>query len=391
MRVVHFRPVFSQLSETFIYDSIVELHRQGIDCHALTIKRKHRDERPFANVHVASLPLWSQMKRIWSRLLVQVGREDIRTYSWPYFRPEIERLLQQVRPDLIHAHFGTAGALIGPIVEELEVPLVVSFYGYDISSLPRSPRWRARYQRLWSTASAVAVLSRAMRQTAIELGCPASKIQIIHLAKDPKKHPFRLPSIPLRRLVSVGRLEEKKGHLDAIKAVARVHTSGVPITLEIVGSGSLQEPLRAYIQENGLASVVTLHGALHHARVLEMMSASDAFILCSKTASDGDEEGTPTVLLEAQALGLPCVTTWHSGIPEIIPEENHWLLAEPGDVDGISNNIRRLLLASNSEINQVCTRGRRKMEAEFNLEIESKKLIELYGRSTGASALVQGV
>jgi colanic acid/amylovoran biosynthesis glycosyltransferase len=82
--------------------------------------------------------------------------------------------------------------------------------------------------------------------------------------------------------------------------------------------------------------------------------------------------------MEAQALGLPCVSTRHSGIPEVLPEENHWLLAEEGNIDQIADCIRKLTACSTEQLETISRAGRDKVESDFNLALEVKKLIEVY-------------
>jgi glycosyltransferase involved in cell wall biosynthesis len=89
-------------------------------------------------------------------------------------------------------------------------------------------------------------------------------------------------------------------------------------------------------------------------------------------------EGIPTVLMEAQAIGLPCVSTHHSGIPEVIPPANHGFLADEGDVDGISERIARLLSCSEDQLAETTRAGRSRVEEAFNLKVETEKLKIIY-------------
>ena len=91
-----------------------------------------------------------------------------------------------------------------------------------------------------------------------------------------------------------------------------------------------------------------------------------------------NREGTPTVLIEAQATGLPCITTTHAGIPETIPETNHRFLAPEGDVDALTDCLIGLLNQSPDEILTIARRGRDHVEQEFHLSSEVKKLRSLY-------------
>jgi glycosyltransferase involved in cell wall biosynthesis len=111
------------------------------------------------------------------------------------------------------------------------------------------------------------------------------------------------------------------------------------------------------------------------------MQATDVFLLPSKTAPNGDREGTPTVLVEAQAVGLPCVSTRHAGIPEMIPEANHDLLTDEGDVAGLADRLVRLASRPPESLTQVAERGRKKVECEFSVSSQVAALHKLYRTS----------
>ncbi|WP_251965223.1 glycosyltransferase [Salinibacter ruber] len=108
------------------------------------------------------------------------------------------------------------------------------------------------------------------------------------------------------------------------------------------------------------------------------MQTADAFLLPSKTVPSGDQEGTPIVLVESQATGLPCVTTRHAGIPEMIPESNHHLLVEEGDIEGMSDRLCRVAQMDVDELQIIAQQGREKIENEFSLTGEVQKLRCIY-------------
>lgn len=377
MRIVHFVESFSPLSETFVYDYIIELERQGVENHVVTLVRQNESARPFPRVQLVKLPTRWHPERIWSRIVANAGLVTADEQYWSFIRRRIANILRELAPDVIHAHFGPAGVLIAPLCSSL--PLVTSFYGFDASRLLQNELWQPRFAQLLQDANAIICLSESMQRDLLaSVNVEPEKLIVIHLAKRLADYPFSRRVPPLKRWVSVGRIAEKKGHFDAVQAFAWA-TKGADVTLEIVGSGPLELSLRDYLQENQLQDRVHLLGALPHQLVIEKLKHADAFILASKTASDGDKEGTPTVLLEAQAVGLPCISTIHAGIPEIIPHQNHWLLAPEGDVAAIAECIAQLRQCTVEELRAISTVGRTKVELEFRIETETSKLRQLYG------------
>jgi colanic acid/amylovoran biosynthesis glycosyltransferase len=378
MRVLHFAETFSPLSETFIYDYVTELERQGVDNHVVTFQRENPEERPFSKVHVVDRPNRWHPRRLWNRTLVSFGVGKARTSDWPQTRDRLSAVVQRVQPDIIHAHFGPAAVLIAHIATRLNIPLVTTFYGYDISSLPAEDFWRKQYSDLWFVTDAVTVLSEEMKGKAVELGCPRDKLNIVHLSRDLSQFEYRSPSPPMRNVLFVGRLVAKKAPLDAVQAVERANEKGANLHLDMIGDGELHTDIEQYIRDNDLSESITIHGRLPNCDVQKWMRSADVFLLPSKTAPNGDCEGTPTVLVEAQAVGLPCVSTHHAGIPEMIPEGNRRLLTDEGDIEGQASRLCKLQTLNASVLDKIAMRGRSMIEAKFSLTGEVKTLTELY-------------
>lgn len=378
MLVAHLCKAFSKLSETFIYDYVTEQNRQGIDAHVVTGQRVNVIERPYDSVTVVPWPsVWHPLRLV-SRLYELLNVAEDRGSTWRALWPNVQDVVSQLEPEVLHAHFGRAAVKAVPLSRRLGIPLVVTFYGYDISELPRQQGWRRAYEGIWETARAVVVLSEEMKDRAVQWGAPEGKIHVVHLARNLETFRYRAAHPPIRRLVTVGRLTEKKGHFDALRVIRTLIDRGRNVELRIVGDGPLREALEEEIRANGLENHVRLVGALSNEAVADLLVDADAFLLCSKTSSNGDREGTPTVLIEAQAVGLPCISTEHAGIPEMIPERNHQFLAEEGDVEDLVDCAERLLDSSDSELKRVSEAGREKVETDFHLEREVEKLRGIY-------------
>lgn len=378
MSVIHFVHSFSKLSETFIYDYITSLKAQKVDVRVFTFNHLNQDERPFEPVHVVGLPLWN-LNRIWNIMRDWSLGRDTQISSWPVYQRKLKRMISEQSPDVVHAHFGPMGVLLEPVVRELNIPLVVTFYGYDISEMTNKPYWKKAYRELAETAGCITVLSKEMKARATDLGFSEEQTKVIHLGTNLDSIKYQSPSYPVRHFLSVGRLSEKKGHLDTLKAFKTIlKQTDESLRLTIIGEGEDRERLELYIESNDLQEHISLIGSAPHSEVIRYLNKSDAFILNSKTASAGDREGTPTVLVEAQAAGLPCISTFHSGIPEIIPSQNHRFLAEEGNIPQIISNIESLIAAPEDEIREISRRGRKRVEEAFDVMGEAKKFKELY-------------
>lgn len=271
--------------------------------------------------------------------------------------------------DLVHGHFGPR-LLHAAAWLARGVPVVISLYGYDASRLLRDPAWLQRYRWMAERGAVFTVLCRAMRERLLAGGLPADRVRILRLGIQPQHWPFEpapAPTVP--RFVFVGRLTPKKAPGDLVAALALLHARGLPAQAEIIGDGPLAADLARQVQQAGLAPHVTLTGALPRAAIPARLAAATAFVLPSRTAPDGDEEGTPVALMEAAARGLPCVTTHHAGNPEVLPPEAETLglIAPEGDPAALARALERTTHLSPDARSYLQQAGRRHIEAQHTL------------------------
>jgi colanic acid/amylovoran/stewartan biosynthesis glycosyltransferase WcaL/AmsK/CpsK len=260
----------------------------------------------------------------------------------------VEKALRDVKPSLIHAHFGQMGYLILPVKRRLGIPLVTSFYGYDMSVLPRRPGWSARLAQLFREGDLFLVEGAFMKQRLIELGAPADKVRVqrigIHVDRYPAWHP-KQSEIPV--VLFVGRFTEKKGLLAALQAVGVVLRRGQSLRFKIIGDGDQRQDMQRYVAENKLTECVEFLGMQPHAQVIQELHRAHVFIHPSRTASNGDTEGgAPTILLEAQAVGVPIVTTRHADIPNVVRAGNGIFLSDETNAAELAENLYQALHSS---------------------------------------------
>ena len=288
-------------------------------------------------------------------------------------------LLDAPHFDVVHCHFGPTGVMAAILkdLELLHAPLIVTFYGHDVIRYPRQ-HGADIYKRLFQRADRILALDEVMKERLEGLGAPEGKLRIQPLSVDCELFapPHAHTDQPPLQLLSVGRLVEKKGFEDGLRAVARALECNEEITYRIAGDGPLLDRLKIVATELQLGTAVEFLGSIPHDQVRDLMRSSHALLAPSTEARDGDQEGTPTVIIEAMACGIPIIATRHAGIGSLVEDEaNGWLVGE-GDVDSLSERIAR---ACDPDLSAHMGANARKVALErFEANIVIDKLESIY-------------
>jgi len=174
-------------------------------------------------------------------------------------------------------------------------------------------------------------------------------------------------------ILAVGRCVPKKGFADLLSAFETLDQNGLDWRGTIAGDGPLLDELKAYAEELGITERLEFLGSVPQKRIMELIETSDVFVLPSVPVSDGDIDGIPVSLMEAMAMGCPVVSTYVSGIPELITDEKSGLLVQPNDPKALAVAIERL--AKDPELyTHVAEGGRREVEENFNLALVGEQL-----------------
>jgi len=256
--------------------------------------------------------------------------------------------------DLLHAHFGYQGYRALHLKEKLDIPLVTTFYGYDISKLPaQSQEWRDKYKVLFEKGNLFLAEGPYLKKQISNAGCKKKKIRVNHLGVEVDNYKFevrkRYECEPLRILMA-GRFVERKGFLDGLKAFKRYLDLGGEALLTIVGdakdtqrSEHVKRKMKKYVSSKSLSKKVVFKGFVQKKELKKEYYKHNILLSPSKTSSTSDNEGgAPVILTEAQATGLPVVSTYHCDIPEVVLDGKTGLLSEEGNIEGISNNIQNI-------------------------------------------------
>lgn len=303
----------------------------------------------------------------------------------------LARDLRRFGPALVHAHFGQSGPAALSLAEALGVPLVVTFHGNDATITAEEARrsWRGREylrgrQRVIERAALFIAVSEFIRSRLLDQGYPADKVVTHYNGIDvdffKRRTQEREPVV-----VFVGRFVEKKGCEYLLRALGKLTAQGKPVRGVLLGDGPLRPQIEQAARDSG--APVEFKGFLPLPEVRDWLGRASLVVVPSVTAANGDSEGLPTVILEAQAMGTPVVATRHAGNAEGVAEGRSALLVDERDVDGLAQAIR-FLVDSPQTVEAFGAEGRVFVTANFSIASQVAGLERIYDRvRTGTTPL----
>jgi colanic acid/amylovoran biosynthesis glycosyltransferase len=367
LRVAMFASEFPALSETFVLNQVTGLLDLG---HDVTVFANGPRGEATTHADIARYRLQDRVRyrsmpkargaRLWRApgLLAGSGRHRLAALlraldASSYGRDALSlnmfywcaALADEAPFDVIHCHFGLVGRAVAYLREigAIRGRLVVAFHGVDVSAcLDADP---GLYCHLFAHADLALPISDRWRDRLIDHGCDPARIHVHRMGIDLARFPFRprtrTATCPLR-VLTVGRLVEKKGHEYALRAVAALAAQQVPVSYTVAGDGPLAASLATLARELKIGHQVDFLGAQPQEEVARLMGEHDVLLAPSVTGAGGDQEGIPVTLMEAMASGLPVVSSVHSGIPELVEHGRSGFLAPERDVAGLAAALAAL-------------------------------------------------
>jgi len=291
------------------------------------------------------------------------------------------KFVKKNNPVIFHAHMGHEGARWLSFIKRTNKCLITTFYGHDVSQLGRLGYWKNKYSKLFSYGTFFLAEGSYLKQQLIELGCPEEKIIVQHLGVDIQKYPKKsFESQNHIKIIQICSFREKKGIEYSLEALALLKKRFSDFTFTLIGGGEefYTKKIDTLIISYGLEDNVFLPGIVSHQEMLLELKNSDIFLHPSITAKDGDNEGgAPVIIIEAAAIGLPVVSTFHADIPEVVIHNKSGLLADEGNSNQISEYLFEL--CGNFELRR--RMGLSAMEhirLHYNLDLQLKKLESIY-------------
>jgi colanic acid/amylovoran biosynthesis glycosyltransferase len=407
MRVAFFVDAFPVLSETFIVNQITGLLDRGLDVDVFARGRRRYDtmhhvivrygliERTTyldsdttnkaARVAAAFRELAHSRAGFRPRRLARLARAVTARGRVPPFNTlallrMVARELRGDCYDVIHAQYGPLGRALVEARERgiVHGKLVTSFRGHDVTQHARATV--EYYRDLFRHGDLFLPVSRALEQRLHALGCPPGRTEVLHSGIDLAQFAFqprRASADGVVRIVTIARLVEMKGVQYGIEAVSALRRRGYRVRYEIAGDGPLRTELTQLVDSLGERSNIHLLGWRSHEQLNGLLAGAHIMLAPSVTAANGETEGIPNAVKEAMAMGLPIVATRHGGTPELVDDGVSGLLADERDSVGLSERLA-YLCDHPEQWPAMGEAGRRKVQAEFDMEALNDRLVALY-------------
>jgi colanic acid/amylovoran/stewartan biosynthesis glycosyltransferase WcaL/AmsK/CpsK len=435
MKLAIFVDHFPSLSQSFVTNQVVGLHKAGVDVTVVALSG-NSSQIPIgidlSQVSVIYLfneeegtkksKLVKRSKRVLKGLFFSPQRKKILSaLSWRYGHHAKSLLLANIasnvtKPlvfDVVLCHFGFNGILVSKLRELglIRGKIATIFHGHDISAHQSLRQYTNDYQKLFKQTELMLPISERWKNKLIELGCPKEKIIVHRMGVDltifkPREKQANLQEelklgnnkdakiissnesnllqqaatytadngAPLI-LFTVARFSEKKGLKYAIQSLALLPNI-IKFHYYLAGFGELETELKTLVSKLKLNNKITFLGALEQCEVTHWMLKADIFMQPSITANNGDMEGVPVAIMEAMAMKIPVVSTFHSGIPELIEHQKHGLLAPEKNSQVLADNIA--LLYNDKQLGEQLTRSARsKIERIADVEKLNQRLIKI--------------
>jgi colanic acid/amylovoran/stewartan biosynthesis glycosyltransferase WcaL/AmsK/CpsK len=385
MRVGFVVDKFPSLSETFILDQVNGFLERGIEVGVIC------NENLLKQGSSARIEHWQALSEntvCWWGALAPLRPllKKMPTTLWDKVSTAFDILFARRLKgfDVVIAHFGNNGLRVARVLKrkKLAAPLVTIFHGRDVGRPVRdNSLWQ--YNVLFDQGALQLTVNDYFRNALVDAGASAANVVVHHMGVriNEIEYSWRSWDQGTLNFISVCRLTEKKGIEFALRALGQLSISNPNLdwAYTIIGGGELLEDLKHLAKDVNIADRVTFLGPRPHDEVKQRLREAHVFLLPSVTAQDGDVEGIPVSIMEAMSAGLTVLSTYHSGIPELIEDQKTGFLVPERDIEALAGKL--LWIAEHpAECERFALAARRKIEADFNADVLNDQFAQMIMR-----------
>jgi len=402
LKVAYYLSRFPRLSETFILREILFLREMGLDVHIFSLlpplssSTMHPQVRDMMS-YVHYSPYLFSFKLIFAqfhflfnspikyvrallRLLWQTYPEPSTCVKALLLFPKsvyFARQLEEMKIDHIHSHFVWINGISAQVASDLiGIPNSLHAHAWDIFQ-----REKESVRRQLELATSIVTISDYHCQYLLSLcpKCCSKDIHIVHCGLDPLE--FYLDHIPAEdnivRIISIGRLLDKKGFEYLIDACSLLARKGIEFRCSIIGDGPTWNALQEQINRLNLQDYFSMLGEMNISEILERYRRSDIFALACVITDFGDRDGIPVVLMEAMSMQIPVITTPISGIPELVSDGKNGLLVPQRNPEALAHALEQLIKDQPLR-KKLGAQGRQTVLAGFDIHMTAAQMAGIF-------------
>ncbi len=379
---------FPSFTQTFCYREIAELRRQGVAPALFSVRRPQneppQDWDPAIAAAVTYLPGDEELVREIARALrkgelPETAAREIKSWGRQsdflrlYQAAWLGSRLRAGGVRHLHAHFAGLAARTAFWVERF-FGIGFSFTAHANDFFAPKPFTVSLGELIGAARAVVTVSDFGVEYLREKYPADAAKFRRIYNGIELGRFEAATFAETPPRILSVGRLIEKKGFSDLIAAAAQL---SVPFRVEIIGEGPLEEALQTQIADAGLTKSVTLTGPLPQSEIIRRLAQSSVFALPCVRETGGGMDHLPTVVMEAMAAGLPVVSTALAGVPEMVRDGVTGILVHAHSPGELATALARLL-ADRALAKSLGAAGRQRAVDLFAIEQSAEQLQQLF-------------
>lgn len=399
-RVAYVLKMFPRFSQTFVLNELLAHQAAGrcMDIFSLRLPNDARFHEAVSRVQSNVIRIAEPGGRSSTFLSVLHETAELLPATWQVVADNPSVLASDLEQALVlatqvhrlgiqhlHAHFGTIATIASRLAARM-AGITYSFTAHARDIFHESVIHEELRAKLADAAAAITVSDYNLHYLRRTFGSAAERVVHINNGIELDRFPFTPPTERQPLILAVGRLVEKKGFAILMRACARLRNSGRNFRCEIAGGGELDAELRESIRTLGLDRHVSLLGPQPQDVIREKLHEASVLAAPCVVAADQDRDGLPTILLEAMAMGTPCVSTDVTGIPEILRHSETGLQVPQHDDEALANACA-FLIDNVAERVRMARTARVMVERDFDNTTNARRIRELIDGIVARSAM----
>lgn len=367
MKILFFVEVFLPKAQTFIFNQIKWFIHQA-DVKIVCIERTEDD---YAQIFdITEIPLRD------NPILKLSRRIRFNKYN-PKFKKNLNAFIVKYNPDIIQCHFGTQAITLVDNISNNLIPVCITLHGYDITkSIKNSILYKRKLKRVFEQPNIHPIfVCEFHREHLSQLHIKSDNAIVLYNGIYPdffKRDTY--PENENKVFIQVSRFVEKKGHKYTVLAFSEFYKQNPNsnVIVKFIGDGPLRRDIIDLIKTLNLETKIEVLKWLEPDEIKKEYEKANYYIQHSIVSDDGDQEATSVTILEAMAMELPILSTMHSGIPEVVSQNENGILVEERNIPQLTKAIANIQKFSFLDTN------RQKVISQFNLEKRNLQLFQHY-------------